>query len=189
MSAAPSRHHPCRSRAGAPRRGFTLVEIVVAMGLLLIGMSSLLALFSFGAGLTRTAQLRTAGAASVEAVVQDLEETLFPLVQVEGAIGPVAGEPREIIDRELPGSPGVLYTAVATPNPAEAGRPGGPLEYKVEVEMRWRVGGQDRKRSFETLLLREVPFGERMRRLFVEKVEIPTATEAQTITTESETEE
>ncbi len=160
-----------RMSFGGSGSGFTIVEVVVAMGLLLLGMSSILALLSYGAGMTRTAQLRTAGASAVEAIVADMEEGLFPLVLHEEAFAPVAGEPEAIEDRAVPGHPGITYSAVAEPHPDQLARPGGPLEYKVDVVMKWQAGGQARVRRFTALLLREVPFGERLRRQFVEQLD------------------
>lgn len=145
------------------RSGFTLVEVVLAMGLLVLGMSTILGLLSFGAALSRTAALRSASAATVEAVVADLEETLFPMME-DGS----AGDPREIEERPVPGHPGLVYSASASPHPDQLDRPGGPLEYRVDVEMRWRAAGATRRRRFTTLLLREIPFGERLRLQFIE---------------------
>lgn len=153
-----------RGRVGAapPSGGFTILEVVLAMGILVMGMSVLLSLLTFGAALTRTAALRTTASTAIEAVVADLEESLFPLAP-DGS----AGEPRVITDRRVPGAPGVVYSATARPNPDHE------LEYAVDVEVSWESSGVRRARSFQTLLLREVPFGERMRRRFVERSEDP----------------
>jgi prepilin-type N-terminal cleavage/methylation domain-containing protein len=146
-------------RLHARRAGFTLIEVLVALAILLFGMCAVLGLFTFGAALTRTAQLRTIGSSAVEAVVADLQETLFPL-DAQGE----AGEPRPIQERSVPGYPELTYSARATVNPER------PLEYKVEVRLRWTSAGVERERQFTTLLLREIPFGERLRRRFVEGV-------------------
>ncbi len=152
-------------RRAADRAGFTIVEVVVAMGLLLLGMTSILGLLTFGAALSRTAQLRNSAASAAEAVIADLEETLFPLVLDERGDA-LAGEPRTIVDRPVPGHAGIFYTARAEGDPDDE-RGGGPLRYRVDVEIHWRASGQRRSKTFTTLLLREVPFGERLRRLFV----------------------
>ena len=55
------------------------------------------------------------------------------------------------------------------PNPDDPHNP--PLEYRVDVEMSWTTKGSKRKRSFSTLLLRQVPFGTRLRRRFVQGIE------------------
>jgi prepilin-type N-terminal cleavage/methylation domain-containing protein len=141
----------------AARAGFTLIEVLLALAILLFGMSAVLGLFTFGAALSRSSHLRTVGSAATEAVLADLEETLFPL-DAEGE----AGEPKPIQDRAVPGYPDLLYSAHATPNPDR------PLEYKVELRLRWSSAGVERERVFTTLLLREIPFGERLRRRFVE---------------------
>jgi hypothetical protein len=136
--------------------GFTILEVIVALGIFLFGMTAILGLLTFGAALSRTAQLRTHSAAAVQAVTADLEERLFPLVDGE------AGEPTRIEKRELPGLPGIVYSANPVQNPERV------LEYRVDVELSWKSGGVQRETRFTTILLREVPFGERLRRRFIE---------------------
>lgn len=149
-------------RNGGRRAGFTLVEVVLAMFVLLLGMTSILGLLSFGAALARTANLRTGAANAIEAVVTDLEERHFPL-ELDPDGEEVVGEPQDVVDRAVPGYPGLTYSTTSTPNPAN------PLEYRVDVEVRWAVGGSTRSKRFTTLLLREVPFGERLRMRIVEQ--------------------
>jgi hypothetical protein len=134
------------------------------MSILLIGMTAILSMLTFGAALSRTASLRTAGSAAIEAVQADLEETLFPLEE-DGSVG----EPRPVVGRPVPGAPGVLYDAKATQNPDR------PLEYRVDVEIAWKSSGVRRTQAFTTLMLREVPFGVRMRRRLAENIgrEVP----------------
>jgi hypothetical protein len=55
-----------------------------------------------------------------------------------------------------------VYSATARPNPAR------PDEYRVDVDMSWKSEGVQREKRFTTILLREIPFGERLRRQFVE---------------------
>jgi hypothetical protein len=137
----------------ARRAGFTIIEVLVAMGILLFGMTAILGLLTFGAAVSRTALLRTQTASLSEAVIADLEESLFPYKDGE------VGEPVAIQRKPLPGQPDVLYSATATQNPES------PLEYKVDVEFTWESGGVRRERRFSTILLREIPFGTRMRRI------------------------
>lgn len=152
-------------RAPHSRAGFTIIEVIVALGILLFGMTAVIGMLTFGAALSRTALLRTSAAASTQAVVADLEETLFPMIPAStagSAAASDAGPPIEIEDRPLPGMPDVTYSARAQPNPER------PLEYRVDVEMSWSSAGVRRAMSFRTILVREVPFGERLRRRFVE---------------------
>lgn len=154
------------------RAGFTLVEVVLSMFVLLVGMISILGLLSFGASLSRTAALRGGAANAIEAVVTDLSETLFPL-ELDARGDERAGAPRDRVDQELPGYPGLTYSTHSTPNPEN------PLEYRVEVEVRWAVGGTTRSKRFTTLLLREVPFGERLRARIIEGKKPEKTTDAQ----------
>ena len=145
-----------RSSQPRTRGGFTIIEVLLAMAILLFGMTAVLGLLTVATALGRTAELRTVGATASEAIVADLEETLFPEVDGE------AGAPREIKERAVPGHPDLVYSATAVANPAQ------PLEYKVEIAMHWSSAGVERERRFSTLLLRELPFGERLRHRFVE---------------------
>lgn len=145
------------------RAGFTLIEVVLAMGVLTLGMSALLGMLTFGAALTRTAALRASSAAALEAVMGDLEAGLFPL-EVDGS----AGEPAEIVDRSLSGSKDIVYSASASPNLEGPTTPSGePLQYRLDVTVNWSSGGLRRAKQYTTLILREVPFGERMRRRYL----------------------
>ena len=154
-------------RPSAKRRGgFTIVEVVMAMFILLIGMTSILGLLSFGAALSRSAKLQSEASFAVEAIVADLEETLFPLEEQEDGTY-AAGEPTDIVDRPVPGRPTLLYSATARPEPG-ADPALGPVLYLVEIEVRWTNQDPRRAKRYQTLLKREVPFGERLRRRFVQ---------------------
>jgi hypothetical protein len=153
------------------RAGFTIIEGVLAMGILMMGLSVILTLFTFGAGMSRNAQLRADSAAAVEAVVADLEEGLFPL----GPDGEVL-EPLTLRGRPVPGYDDLTYDAVAVPDPTRLGdlalaaEPGvtfelGPILYRVDVRMTWRSQGESKARGFSVLIPREVPFGTRLRKL------------------------
>ncbi len=152
------------------RAGFTIIEVLVALAILLFGMTAVLGMLTFGAALTRTALLRTSAASASHAVVADLEETLFPMVgglqEAEAGVGE-AGPPVEVKERSLPGMPDLVYSAHARENPKR------PLEYRVDVEMSWKSAGVRREMSFSTLLVREIPFGERLRQRFVENKGAP----------------
>jgi hypothetical protein len=138
-----------------------LIEVVLAMGVLVLGMTAILGMLSFGAALSRTSSLRSGASRAIDALVIDLEETLFPLV-IDEQGDEVAGEPRDVKEHELLGYPGLVYSTHSTQNPEN------PLEYRVDVEVQWAVGGTTRSKRFTTLLLRQVPFGERLRARFIE---------------------
>jgi len=135
------------------RAGFTILEVLVAMAILLVGMTAVLGLLTFGAALTRTAQLRMEGASAVEAVIADLEESFFPLDE-QG----VLQDPQEITARPLGVLDGLVYSAKPTRNPERT------TQWRVDVEVSWLSAGVRRDKRFTTLLVQELPFGERLRR-------------------------
>lgn len=148
------------------RAGFTLIEVMLAAGLLVVGMSMILGVFNFGSAMSRTAELRSLASGTVEAVMHDLGETLFPLLE-DGNVG----APLPIADRPVPGRPGVVYSVTAkghlpSVDPDETGLGAGlPREYIVEIQVRWQTSGVKKSETWSTIMLREVPFGARMRKL------------------------
>ena len=145
------------------RGGFTLVEIVLAMGILLVGAAAILSMLTFGASLTRAAQLRTRAASAVEAVRADLRANMFPYVPSADGTPDEVGGPFELVDRAVPNLSQVVYSAKAKQNPEL------PREYRVDVDIRWTSGGVQREKQLTWLLLKEITFGERLRRRLVEK--------------------
>ncbi len=133
------------------RSGFTILEVLVAMAILVFGMTTILGLMTYGVALSRSAQLRTSAASAAQATIADLEESFFPVVDGE------AGEPRAIEGRAVAGVDGLVYSATGRPNPDR------PTEYRVDIEMSWTSQGVQRAKRFTTLLQREVSFGERLR--------------------------
>ncbi len=134
------------------RSGFTILEVLIAMGILLFGMTAILGLLTYGTALSRTAQLRTSASSAAQAAIADLEETFFPEVDGE------AGEPRRVVERRVGGVEGLVYSAEGFSNPER------PTEYRIVVDMSWSSQGLRREKRFETILVREIQFGERLRR-------------------------
>ena len=83
--------------------GFTIVEVVLAMGILLVGAAAILSMLTFGASMTRAAQLRTAAATAVEAVRADLEANMFPYDPLLDGEDAEVGPPKTFVDRAVPG--------------------------------------------------------------------------------------
>jgi len=134
--------------------GFTLVEVMVAMGILVVGMSTVLGLLSFALSLHRTSAERAESALALEAVVGELRANAFA-IQKNGE----AGEPQEIRQQLVPSHDGLLYSARFRENPKLSG------EYLVELDISWKEKGRLRSQSYRTILSQEIPFEERMKRL------------------------
>lgn len=139
-------------RVARSNSGFTILEVLVAMAILLFGMTTILGLLTYGAAMSRSAQLRTSAASAAQATIADLEASFFPVENGE------AGEPKPIENRDVPGVEGLVYSAKGRPNPDR------PTEYRVDVEMTWSAQGVQRAKRFTTLLYREIAFGDRLRR-------------------------
>lgn len=148
---------PIRRRGRSSRAGFTIIEVLMAMAILLIGSTAIIAFLTFGSATARHAQLRTQATTAVESVVAEIDRHLFPYENGE------LGEPRVLENRPVPGVDGVVYTARAVPNPDNE------REYRVDIEIRWESAGVQRSKKWSMLRIREVPFGERLRREFIEK--------------------
>jgi hypothetical protein len=151
-----------RHAEGSFRAGFTIVEVVFAMGILALGASVLLGLLNFGASLASGAKVRAEAASMLPTVVIDLEERLFPLLE-DGSVG----EPVDVVDQPVPGHSRLTYSTRSTPvSDEEAG--GMPTLYRVEIELAWMGQGRRRALTCDTLMTRQVPFGARLRRAFIE---------------------
>jgi prepilin-type N-terminal cleavage/methylation domain-containing protein len=154
------RIHATNSRAPeriTKRAGFTLVEVLLAMGILLVGSVGIISFLTFGGATARHAQLRTQAASAVEAVEADIERHLFPFENGE------LGDPIEFEKRPVPGVSGVVYSAKAFQNPDLL------REYRIDISMSWQSAGVKRGKAWSILRIKEVPFGERLRREFIER--------------------
>ena len=145
--------------SGNGRSGMTLLEVVLALGILALGMGSILSMLAFGAALSSQAERRAGAAAALGAVLPDLEERLFPLLE-DGTVGP----PEVFEGRPVPNFP--RYTHSVRAELAHAGS-GGPELWTVWVSIEWLGRGARRSLDFRTLMPRAVPLGERLRRAAV----------------------
>ena len=105
-------------------RGFTLIEILVAIGILALGITAVLFLFAMGARSHRRATLRTQAALLAEAVVNRLQAEF-----------PQAAEPQTITNATDPDFPGFTYDVSFSPLDDNA------QYYKVTVVVRWGEPG------------------------------------------------
>ena len=88
------------------RGGFTLVEILVAMGIFLFGVSAVLGLFQVGGGYEQEARARAELAPAVEPLVLMLKAQAWELAEAgELGLGDVRGQP-------VPGAPGYRYDLI-----------------------------------------------------------------------------
>lgn len=138
--------------------GFTLIEVMVAMAILVVGMTTILGLLSFGLALHRTSSERADAARSLESVLEDLRREAFLPKLAKDGVAPL-DPPASLENRIVPGEPGLLYSAKLRAHPKVSG------EYLVEIEISWKEKGRRRFQTFRTILLQEIPIAERVKRL------------------------
>jgi len=130
-------------------KGFTLIEMVVAMGILLVGMTSILALLAFGLAVHRTSAKKAETALVVEGIVHRLPQLVFPKDPDKPA--------RSLGSRPVPGHPGLVYSVEVEPNQESPG------EYLAQIRLQWKEKGRFRTVEFHSVLIREENFVEVMR--------------------------
>lgn len=142
---------PARSQSGTG--GFTLVEILVAMGLLMIGMTSIAALFAVGLDQLREAQVRSESGEAALVLMDDLRDQLIDQVHIDLndqvlSMG-FESDPLERFDqqeeRRLPGTRDLRYTYTAVRVP------GRRMQYLAEIRITWSLGGKPSSRELRAL--------------------------------------
>jgi len=124
-------------------RGFSLIEVLVAMLILSIGAASVLALFVTGASTLRRAVDRTQAALLAERVFCEMRFLYDPGDEPEGVVAKLAERlPRQVGDY-------TFDVLAARPSPTE----GSGEELFVRVAVRWLESGKDRTEAFHTIIL------------------------------------
>ncbi len=124
--------------------GFTLTEVLVAMGVLAIGAVAALSLFAAAAATQKKAVDRVASARLAEEVIALVESRLA---------GDADPADLEVLGGEIESFPGYEFDVHLTPQDDP------PLEVLLEVTVRWKSGGRDRDAVYRTILLQSL--GER----------------------------
>jgi pilin/secretion family protein with methylation motif len=86
------------------RYGFTLIEVMLAMGLFMFGISALLGMFQFGGGMESAARTHSELAPAIQPLVRQIQAEAW-MLDSSG----VANELRVYFDQPVPGAPEFLY--------------------------------------------------------------------------------
>jgi hypothetical protein len=149
---------PSQRALRAPRAGLTILEVVLAMGILAMGMAAIISIFTSAAALGVSARQRAEAAAALEYVVADVSERLFPLDEDGNVL-----EPARVERAPVPGFERLTFSAVAS-LAAQPPGPGLPPLYRVDITIHWSEQGRDRGLEHSTLLPGAVSLSERLRR-------------------------
>jgi type II secretory pathway pseudopilin PulG len=126
--------------------GFTLLEIIVALALMMIGIASAFALFAAGTALHKRSVDQTNTALIAEQVFSDLDSKLttgidIAKLQKKGA--------------SLPEFRDYTYDLHLIPIDKNG------EELYVDLTVRWKTRGKIREQTFSTIRIRSLPFKER----------------------------
>lgn len=133
-----------RARRAHPEAGFTLMEMLVALGVLTTGMVSVLGLFAFALGIHKEAVDRTNSAAAAELIKAQV------LSELEARWSDGESEPQSIPTTPVPELPGYEYRVDLT----EAG----DGEWVANIIILWGPSERRRRQEFPTVVLRRWDF-------------------------------
>ncbi|HLQ36445.1 MAG TPA: type II secretion system protein [Planctomycetota bacterium] len=136
--------------------GFTLVEMLVALAILLVGVSSILATMSTGVDLRRTSDGRLQAELLAETALQRAQQQSFQ--KKADAHDPLDLQLQPLQDLEAEGFPGMRYGVSFTEDPAR------PDLVLARVQVRWLEQGEDVQAEFLRVLPKQEPFGTRVQR-------------------------
>ncbi len=134
-------------------RGFTLVEMMVAIGILLFGVTTLVGVLGVGVATRRSAEQQLRAARLVDQVLYRLETQYLPSIPPESEEIP----PLEVDAPE--GFPEMKYRVDFAFDPKQ------PLVVLATISMRWREQGEAIGVEYRRVMFRETPFPQRVQRL------------------------
>ncbi|HRT96371.1 MAG TPA: hypothetical protein P5532_18255 [Planctomycetota bacterium] len=133
-----------------PRGGFTIIEILLAIGILAISITSVLFLFAMGMRSHKRALDRSRAALLAEAVANQLQAGLKQYADPKDPRDPTVAPPS---DATHPDFPGFTYTATFAP------LYGGTSYYRVTLLIRWGDPNEPAEarnsETYETVLQRK----------------------------------
>lgn len=140
--------------ASAATGGFTLVEMMVALGILLLGITSLLAALSSGVGQRRGADATIEASLLAEEVLQRVRHGAF--AGADG--GSILERAPNQLGGSWPGFPGMRWQT------RFADAPERPDLVLCTIAIRWMEEGEFALEEFHALIPRQEPLGVRVQR-------------------------
>jgi type II secretory pathway pseudopilin PulG len=133
--------------------GFTLVEMLFALGILLFGITALLGTLASSIGQRRTADARLELCALADRIVHRVQhEAIRP--GADGGTVDVAFAP--LLDQPAEGFPGLTWSANAVADPDR------PDLWLVRIDLRWLQAGETVEQSLWRVLPRQLSLPQRV---------------------------
>lgn len=143
-------------RIAAGQTGFTLAEMLAALGILLVGVTALLGALSASVAQRRTTEARLSAAALCEYALHRIqEEAVRPRADAQTELD-LELVPLE--DRSAPGFPGMKWSAVVVQDDQR------PDVWLVRLQVNWLEEGESVGEEFLRVLPRQRPLAARVRR-------------------------
>jgi prepilin-type N-terminal cleavage/methylation domain-containing protein len=141
-------------RTGRTQAGFTLAEMLAALGILLFGVTALLGSLTSSIGQRRTADARHELSALCDAIVHRVvhEQVRAP----GGSASPLELELVPLLDQEAAGFPGMRWSCRAVVDEER------PELWLLRIEVRWSDAGEDVTAEFLRVVPRQLPLRERV---------------------------
>ncbi|MBK8100247.1 MAG: prepilin-type N-terminal cleavage/methylation domain-containing protein [Planctomycetes bacterium] len=135
--------------------GFTLAEMLVALAILLLGMTALLGSLGRSIGQRRTTEARLQTAQLVEQAVLRVRQEV---VRSPGAETDLDLQLQPLADQTTPGFPGMKWSATAQLDDAR------PDVWLITIDVDWMEEGELVRERFLRILPRQLPLSARVQR-------------------------
>ncbi|MFH1421493.1 MAG: prepilin-type N-terminal cleavage/methylation domain-containing protein [Planctomycetota bacterium] len=126
--------------------GFTLLEVIVALSIMMIGISSAFALFAAATALHKRSIDQTNSGLIAETVLSNLDLKLTTGIELSDL---------QIVNGALPEYPNYTYELILVPLDADE------REIYIDLAVKWKRGGKLCEQVFNSIRLRRLPFKER----------------------------
>jgi prepilin-type N-terminal cleavage/methylation domain-containing protein len=136
--------------------GFTLIEMMVALGILLVGVTTLLTVLGDSMSLRRTSEGRIAAGLIAEDVLHQIQSQGFQ--RKPAATSPLDLELRSLDDQPVPGVPGGTWSVAYAEDETR------PDIVLATVKVRWLEQGDSVQQEFQAILPKSEPFAARVQR-------------------------
>lgn len=148
------------------QRGFTLAEMLVALMILLLGVTSLLGALSSSVAQRRTTDARHELTALCEAAILRVQNEAVRAP--DGNPSPLQLEFVPLVDQQTPGFPGMTWSASATVDETR------PTLWLVRLTVKWMETGENTSAEFLRVIPRQLPLRDRVIAFRGDAAETPT---------------